>query len=158
MVVTVAIGLEVRFTWIGTMSRRSNTSLVVFRFVQDLKMRPGYQFEIGVCFMCFVFGVFAFAEFTRKDYFPENLFALFLGACPSLTLLLDTQYNGPLIGCLPLFADDDVSDGSNRRSVLSRLKKKAEETIARRPRRKRVAIDVEKGVICDDGSDTVVTN
>ena len=123
-------------------------------------MRPGYQFEIGVCFMCFVFGVFAFAEFTRKDYFPENLFALFLGACPSLTVLLDTQYNGPLIGCLPLFADDCVSGGTDRdrRSVLSRLKKKAEETIARRPRRKRVAIDVEKGVICDDGSDTVVTN
>jgi hypothetical protein len=108
--------------------------------------------------MCFVFGAFAFAEFTRKDYFPENLFALFLGACPSLTLLLDTQYNGPLIGCLPLFADDDVSGGSARRSVLSRLKKKAEETIARRPRRKRVAIDVEKGVVCDDGSDTFPTN
>ena len=123
-------------------------------------MRPGYQYELGVCFMCFVFGVFAFAEFTRKDYFPENLFALFLGACPSLTVLLDTQYNGPLIGCLPLFADDCVSDGSvrDRHGVLSRLKKKAEETIARRPRRKRVAIDVEKGVICDDGSDTVVTN
>jgi hypothetical protein len=115
-----------------------------------------------------MFGMFAFAEFTRKGYFPENIFALFLGACPSLTLLLDNQYNGPLIGCLPLFADDGVSGGSNRRSVLSRLKKKAEETIAKRPRRKRVAVDVEKGVICDDngnvggcdcdGSYTVVTN
>ena len=37
----------------------------------------------------------------------------------------------------------------DRRGVLSRLKKKAEDTIARRPRRKRVAIDVEKRVICD---------
>ena len=142
------------------MARRSDVSLVVLRFVRDLKMRPGYQYELGVCFMCFVFGVFAFAEFTRKGYFPENLFALFLGACPSLTVLLDTQYNGPLIGCLPLFADDCVSGGSDRdrHGVLSRLKKKAEATVAKRPKRKRVAIDVEKGVICDDGSDTVVTN
>jgi hypothetical protein len=120
--------------------------------------------------MCLVFGAFAFAEFTRKDYFPENIFALFLGACPSLTLilLLDTQYDGPLTGCLPLFADDVVSGGSTRKGVLSRLKKKAEETIANRPRRKRVAIDVEKGVgfadngdvdSCNcDGSYTVVTN
>ncbi len=156
--VTVAIGALVGFARIDTMSKRSNTSLALFRFVQDLKMRPGYQYELGVCFMCFMFGMFAFAEFTRKNYFPENIFALFLGACPSLTLLLDTQYNGPLVGCLPLFADDDVSGGSSRLSVLSRLKKKAENTIANRPRRKRVAIDVEKGVICDDGSDTVVTN
>jgi len=116
--------------------------------------------------MCFVFGVFAFVEFTRKGYSPENMFALFLGACPSLTVLLDTQYNGPLIGCLPLFADDCVSGGSDRdrHGVLGRLKKKAEATVAKRPKRKRVAIDVEKGVICDDGGsgsgcgDTVVTN
>lgn len=150
------------------MSKRSNTSLALFRFVQDLKMRTGYQYELGVCFMCFMFGMFAYVEFTRKDYFPENIFALFLGVCPSLTLLLDTQYNGPLIGCLPLFADDDVSGGSSRVSVLSRLKKKAEDTIAKRPRRKRVAVDVEKGVGCADngnigscdcdGSYTVVTN
>ena len=114
VVIVFYIALTAGFTRIDTMSRRSNTSLVVFRFVQDLKMRTGYQYELGVCFMCFMFGMFAFAEFTRKDYFPENIFALFLGACPSLTLLLDTQYNGPLVGCLPLFADDCVSGGPSR--------------------------------------------
>lgn len=142
------------------MYRRSDTSLVILRFVQELKMRPGYQFELMVCFMCFVFGALAYAEFTRKEYFPENLFALFLGACPSLTLLLDTQYNSPLIGFLPLFVDD-TSLGNARRSVLNRLKNKAQTVLALRPRRKRVVVDVEKGVICDDGydgNDTIVIN
>lgn len=82
---------------------------VIVRFVNNLKLRHNYRFELVVCIFSMIFGVFASAVFSRKDYVPENIIVLVLGLMPFAVLTYDTM-NCSGFGHLPLF---NINRGNN---------------------------------------------
>jgi hypothetical protein len=128
--------------------------ITIVRLVCELKQRSGYKYELAVCLASALYGTLACVEFTRKEYIPENVFALFLGLCPALVLVLDTYYGDPFAISLPLFAvvgggNGCVSRGIGGGGVKGACMKSWNGVKSRIARKRQPVVDIETGVVCD---------
>lgn len=62
----------------------------IVRFINEFQLRNDYKIELIVCCLSFTLSIFAFLEFTKKDYIPENILVIMLGFCPSAIVLWDS--------------------------------------------------------------------
>lgn len=130
--------------------------ITVVRLVCELKQRSGYKYELAVCLASALYGTLACVEFTRKECIPENVFAWFLGLCPTIALLLDTHYGDPFASSLPLFAvvgggstGGGWSRGVGGGGIKGACAKSWNGVKSRIARKRQPVVDIETGVICD---------